>query len=424
MALEGLFQYRGPPITRSPVWQQWAERADRYAARGTIERVYADLALGRVRLRERRWTEFRDLRVRAVKLARELNQPEALIRAVTELMSLPTRQHEAERLRLVDEFVAIPREGLSMSTLGRFLGLSQIILIAAGERARAEELWRELEQLASRTQDAALLLWPLTIEGFRSTLDGNLEAVVEIGKRIGDRADELGSPLAGRVSAEHLSFRPLLYLGRAEEALAILPEAERQAGVQVFSSTNRFGWSALCLARMGRSDEALSLLSENLRQMSISTEEDDISALILATLLETAVLAGDRDSAALLAKRLSGIVALEGSDRSVLNVARNLGKAAMLVGDWEAARTHYDKALDWATKIRYRPEVALTRFELAELLLTQSGDTKDSDATSRSTTALRSEAQSHLDFAITEFRAMKMQPALKQALGHKSLLTA
>ena len=34
------------------------------------------------------------------------------------------------------------------------------------------------------------------------------------------------------------------------------------------------------------------------------------------------------------------------------------------------------------------------------------------------------EAQSHLDFAIEEFRAMKMQPALERALRHKGLLHA
>ena len=36
----------------------------------------------------------------------------------------------------------------------------------------------------------------------------------------------------------------------------------------------------------------------------------------------------------------------------------------------------------------------------------------------------RAEAQAHLDFAIEEFRAMKMQPALERALRHKGLLHA
>ena len=39
-------------------------------------------------------------------------------------------------------------------------------------------------------------------------------------------------------------------------------------------------------------------------------------------------------------------------------------------------------------------------------------------------TAEKGEAQGHLDFAIEELRAMKMQPALERALRHKGLLHA
>ena len=37
---------------------------------------------------------------------------------------------------------------------------------------------------------------------------------------------------------------------------------------------------------------------------------------------------------------------------------------------------------------------------------------------------LRREAMEHLDFAIAEFREMKMQPSLERALRHKELLKA
>jgi len=36
----------------------------------------------------------------------------------------------------------------------------------------------------------------------------------------------------------------------------------------------------------------------------------------------------------------------------------------------------------------------------------------------------RAEALTHLDFAIAEFREMKMQPALERALRHKEVLKA
>ena len=92
-------------------------------------------------------------------------------------------------------------------------------------------------------------------------------------------------------------------------------------------------------------------------------------------------------------------------------VARHLGAAAALLGRPEEARTHYQDALKVATEMRFRPEVALTRLQLAELLLEDYPDE-------------RAEALEHLDFAIGEFRDMKMQPSLERALKHKEILGA
>jgi len=61
--------------------------------------------------------------------------------------------------------------------------------------------------------------------------------------------------------------------------------------------------------------------------------------------------------------------------------------------------------------MRFRPEVALTRLQLAELLLERYPDEKK-------------EALEHLDFAIKEFQDMKMQPSLECALRHKEILGA
>ena len=62
-------------------------------------------------------------------------------------------------------------------------------------------------------------------------------------------------------------------------------------------------------------------------------------------------------------------------------------------------------------KIRHRPEIALTRLELAELLLDHYPDD-------------RAEALEHLDLAITELRDMKMQPALERALSRREIQKA
>ena len=421
MALGALYRYGGPAITRSPTWRRWAEQASHYAAPGTSQRVIADLALSRVYLLQRRWAEHRKLNVRAAELARKLNEPEVLSQAIYGLLMSVGVQHQPEQLSLVEEFMGIPKEGVSASIVNRLLRRSQEIFLAAGKRARAEEVWRELDELASHTHDAEALHWPLLPGLFRAKLDGELEHVVEARARIINRADELGISGTGRLMAEHLLFRPLLYLDRGEEALAALPEAERLVGSPTFSSPVRFGWSALCLAHMGRLAEAKAQLSEYLEQLNLSPEEDDTPAVILATLLETAVLVEDREAASVLAKRLIGNVALSNSNSlHLVNVARHLGRAAALLGDRTTARANYQRALDWASKIRFRPEIALTRFELAKLLLSEAQDASESHLAE----ALRSEAEEHLDFAIAEFQAMKMAPALEQAFRQKDLLNA
>jgi len=62
-----------------------------------------------------------------------------------------------------------------------------------------------------------------------------------------------------------------------------------------------------------------------------------------------------------------------------------------------------------AGKLRFRPEIALTRLGLAELLLEHYPDEE-------------AVALEHLDFAIGELREMKMQPALERALKQRETL--
>jgi hypothetical protein len=67
--------------------------------------------------------------------------------------------------------------------------------------------------------------------------------------------------------------------------------------------------------------------------------------------------------------------------------------------------------MDVATKLRFRPEIALTRFQLAELLLEHYPKEK-------------AEAIKHLDFAIGEFRGMKMESSIERALKRREILKA
>jgi len=171
-------------------------------------------------------------------------------------------------------------------------------------------------------------------------------------------------------------------------------------------------WSPKCLAHAGLREEAVAELDRLLDPQGVLAR-DDAPAGRLGLLLEAAVILDHRRHVADLLPRLANITAtaLAGPGVAVHNVARHLAAGAMLLGDATAARTYCARALNWATKIGQRPETALSRLQMAELLLDSSPEHL-------------AEAQRHLDFAIEEFRAMKMQPSLERALRHKGLLHA
>jgi hypothetical protein len=127
---------------------------------------------------------------------------------------------------------------------------------------------------------------------------------------------------------------------------------------------------------------------------------------MLASLLGVANQIGDRALVALLLGRLSN------QDEffdgwSLTCIGRHLAAAAAFLGDKAKAAEYNRQALEIGTKVRSRPEIAIIRLQMAELGL-DNGDVSE-----------RAEAQAHLDFAIAEFRAMKLQPSLERALRLK-----
>jgi len=127
--------------------------------------------------------------------------------------------------------------------------------------------------------------------------------------------------------------------------------------------------------------------------------------------LEAAVLVGQRETARLLLDRFAGGYSPFVTMFATTCTARHLGGAAALLGRYDEARKYYQEAIKVCTEMPFRPELALTRLQLAELLLEHYPEEKK-------------EALEHLDFAIKEFREMKMQPSLERALRHKEILGA
>ena len=168
---------------------------------------------------------------------------------------------------------------------------------------------------------------------------------------------------------------------------------------------------SLVLSYLGRKEEAWENLEKHVvTRPRIGTPEDGTLDWIDILFLETAVITGHRQVAELLLNRFSGS-GLSATGFFPTCIPRHLGGAAALLERYDEAREHYREAIKVCTEMPFRPELALTRLQLAELLLEHYPDEKK-------------EALEHLDFAIKEFREMKMQPSLERALRHKEILKA
>jgi DNA-binding CsgD family transcriptional regulator len=168
--------------------------------------------------------------------------------------------------------------------------------------------------------------------------------------------------------------------------------------------------AALRRAQTGELEDARRALREGLRRFQMDDAVDASFYWHLVTLLELAVLLRDHGAAGFLAPRLAILAPCALADWGLTTVARHLGAAATLLGDRTRARDYYEQALAAAGAIRFRPEMALTHLQIAEVLADEPRTQGD--------------ARQHLESAIEEFRAMKMRPALERALALRDRLQA
>ena len=271
LAVEAAQRASGGSLAHEPEFPIWAERADRSAAPGTRNRVLADLAMSIVLGMSGDDSGMWTLRQRALKLARQLSDREVFLQAAGFIIRAPLApQHQEERLALAREVGDRYRDSLwtPLSIMGpplpHWLAWAYLEM---GERDRAEELWGEVKERATRTEDANLLMYALQTEVMVATLDGCLEDAVATAERLGDRGEELGIPVVGGFAEAGGSFYPSLYLGgRTEHLLASYEE-----------------WAqALILAHAGRAGEALELSRRNMKERADGEDTDETPQSIFA----------------------------------------------------------------------------------------------------------------------------------------------
>lgn len=385
-----------------PAFRIWAERTDHHCAPGTPERVRADVAVGYAAIGVGEWEKSHAAIHRAFDGARALGDIPTLFEVGGVVLG-PGVWWPAdvdELVRLARELIQAPTEGVSPNVLGRAYCFSVAWLVAAGDRPAAEGLMRPAREVAERTRDPRARGFAIANEILFATLDGDFAGVQMAGGRLKVLGSETGSAISTTLMLAHSYESASYFLGRAEEAVQAYDELSERWGIsQSFDLVHRW----LNAVHAERSGPNIAALQRLLEELLPTTCDGRAPETLLTSLLEAAVAVKDRDASAALVPFLAGMSWLA-IPRALNSTApgRHLGDAARLLGDRKGARTYYEAALAATTRVRHRPEVALTRLRLAELLLEGSQ-------------AERVEAQSYLKLALPELAAMRMLPFLERA---------
>jgi hypothetical protein len=244
-------------------------------------------------------------------------------------------------------------------------------------------------------------------------LNGNLEDCVFLMGSVGEFLRERGQ-------FTDIDLRGAPLLRRAQWYLGLEPPPRRAGDLQVEEITRRF-------PRLDRLDAEFFAdllyppnppfrqeIAAFLDRVDADQPPGPIRPSIAVVMLEVATVARHErlvrevlDKVQPLAEQIWSVVA----PPNLVSPARLSAEAFALLGLPKDARRLYEGAVEACSRASYRPELALTCLGLAGLLLEHYPGERDA-------------AIGHLDFAISELREMKMQPALERALRHRGLLKA
>jgi tetratricopeptide (TPR) repeat protein len=386
---------------------RWVEAFDRYASPNTVERAWADQALANRKVAvgdfAGAWPLFRE----SALLARKLGEASALNNCGGDYLWFlpPTVEYVKEARQIANEMRGVwdRADPFSMSYGMECVGS---FFLQLGERRQGEAIHREEMESARFAGMPARQYYLPYLRACYHIMDGQLEEAAKCYDDVLRLGAEMGAPQAAEVYAGWFGPRLTGYLGWGPKELSRFDERVQAFGVHVPAHIR-----AYYLVCGGEMEEAATILAEAADHYAAEPEKTRHTFGALLLLLEMAVLAKHTRAAEIILNLLAGGIYKTTGLSHPTCVARHLGGAAALLGRHDEARKYYQKAVKDCTEMRFRPELALTHLQLAELLL-------------KHYPKERAEALEHLDFAIKEFQEMKMQPSLERALRHKEILKA
>jgi class 3 adenylate cyclase len=397
MAATAMVYHHGTPCFQMPEFAAWCEIMNKNAPPNTRERVAADCWTAWISWASKDSKTTWPLRKSALELARSLGDPQALAVALFgfTIAGSPFTWDE-EKLNAARELKDMPRTGLQPFMVGQMLWILADVLTDGGDIEAAQHLWKELDTYAERVEDPYVRSWQAFTQANRAYYAGDLDRTIEIGMDTENRADGLGIPVWGRLVGAWCRGGALIAYGRFDE----LSQIAWAWDVLPWGDAQRAELSAMG----GRLDDAR-VAVDNAIQRWRGIGEEWMDRVTLVALLEAAIRLEDEPLVRELAGRLEGAMPFSNNNFAI-TTGRQLGRAAVMLGDPGAAKSHFEDGLAVAQQLRMRPEVALLQFALAYVLFDFFPEEKVA-------------AASHLNIATQEAQAMKMQPLLEECLELK-----
>jgi DNA-binding CsgD family transcriptional regulator len=295
---------------------------------------------------------------------------------------LPQREDLETKLALATEAIGWPRDGVRVGLCAPVLWFCARMLLTAGQRDRAEAVWQEVDRLSRNTHDPTARRKALETEILLPELDGDLDAAAAAIDNLIAKREELGQQAGVNLQATLYSIRLASYLGRTLVSGELAPQPVLIPLAEAYSGNRASAEQVLRSGHLLVETEALNHLLRKL-DMAIRAENREVCAELVPQIEPCSHILGNWyfDPAA---------------------VGRRLADAEVLLGMPEQARKHYNDALEVCLRVRFRPEIALVRLGLAQLLLDHYSNEQ--------TTAMEL-----LDLTIPELEQMRMQPALERA---------
>jgi hypothetical protein len=110
-------------------------------------------------------------------------------------------------LRLAEEFTTGDREGAAASTVAGLLGGAHLVFLEWGFRPRAEDVQRQLEDLAERTREPQVALYAGVCRLQMRIVDGRLDEALASALAMQEEYDAAGASVVGISVTSGLAFQ-------------------------------------------------------------------------------------------------------------------------------------------------------------------------------------------------------------------------